>query len=893
MGRILGEVIRDQWGGDFFDLVEDVRAMTRSLREKPDLELQGRLAGRLADASLEEVVRLVRAFAIYFHIANTAEQHHRIAPDFSVENDTRKVLERASAAGQSRDDLLQFYRQLHIRPVFTSHPTEVARRSVLSKLQAIDELLEDWQSDDVSEQKRQSSRRRMAELIEGILQTDELRIERPDPLDEARNVVYYLEQMFEGIVADAVERFNEAFQEAGVDAASLVTSPIRFGNWVGGDRDGNPNVTAQVTREVLSLQNERALRLLRDQVRAVSQELSQSTRIVGVTDELRASLAAERALMPEVWEEYYRLNAEEPYRMKCAFVFQRLVNQLSVVHDWGHPQGPGYTSARALFDDLSIMWRSLRANGGQLSAGGVLQRLMVNVQAFGLTLAQTDIRQDSEVSNRAINELLAIAGVITDGREPAGEDRASVLMSELSNRRPLRPIVANLSPATTEIVSLMDLVREAQERFGPESVDTWVISMTRAPSDMLTVLLLAKEAGLIDVHTGVAQLKVVPLFETIADLRSAASTMDSYWSIPVVRELIRLQDNTAEVMVGYSDSNKDGGVTASQWELYRAQVELRECATRHGISLMLFHGRGGSVGRGGGPTRQAILAQPASTIEGRIKVTEQGEVISDHYGNRRIASSQLDIFLSAVTEASLLHTAPLHDADTNARWAGAMDAIASTAYKKYRNLVELPGFVDYFLSSTPVEELGELNIGSRPARRPGETLGIEKLRAIPWVFGWTQSRQIVPGWYGFGSAMQAFREAGHAEVIDEMFNEWRFLQTLVSNIEMTLAKTDMEIAGRYVRTLVDPSLHHIFENIVQEHGRTVEQIKLLTGASALLDRLPVLQRTLRVREPYIDPLNYLQVQLLSRIRAGESEPLVRRALLLSINGIAAGLKNTG
>jgi phosphoenolpyruvate carboxylase len=895
MGRILGDVIREQWGDDFFELVEEVRTTTRSLREQPDPARLERLMARLEKASLWEIERLVRSFTIYFHIANTAEQHHRISPEFATpQHDTRAVLQRALAEGFSTEQLRDFYGRLHIRPVFTAHPTEAARRSTLSKLQAMDEALAEWQAGEVGERARVSARRRMAEVIEGLVQTDELRIDRPDPLDEARNVTYYLEQMFaHGTLADAVQSFRAALSEVGVEGDLGMGSPIRFGNWVGGDRDGNPSVTARVTREVLGLQNERALRLLRDEVRELAAELSQSTKIVSISEELQASLLQERHLMPEVWDEYLRLNSEEPYRMKCAFIFQRLENQLAVCRSWQPPAGPGYTSAGRLLDDLAIMQRSLLDNGGALVAGGRLQRLMINVATFGLTLAQTDIREDADVTNAAVTELLELGEALQDNELVSEDERVKLLTAELRNRRPLVPRVAQPGEDTAEVLDVLALVRQAQDRFGHDAVDTWIVSMTREASDLIAVMLLAKEAGLIDVRENVARLKVVPLFETIDDLRRAPATMDALWSIPEVRRLIALQGNTAEVMVGYSDSNKDGGITTAQWELYRAQRALRDCAEAHGISLMLFHGRGGSVGRGGGPTRDAILAQPASTISGRIKITEQGEVISDHYGNRRIAASQLDVFLSAVTEASLLHTEPVHDPATNQRWSEVMDDLSRAAYEKYRGLVGREDFAPYFLTSTPVEELGEMNIGSRPAHRRGKASGIAGLRAIPWVFGWTQSRQIVPGWYGFGTALEHAGRNGAGDSVGEMYREWRFLQTLVSNIEMTLAKTDMGIARRYVQELVDPRLHAIFEDIREEYERTVEQVEKLTGQSELLQRLPVLQRTLRVREPYIDPLNYLQIMLLSRLRKSEGDPLLRRSLLLSINGIAAGLKNTG
>jgi phosphoenolpyruvate carboxylase len=894
MGRILGEVIQDQWGVEFFDLVEGVRTWTRTLRESPDPEGLQQLLDRLESESLTQIERLVRSFTIYFHIANTAEQHHRIARDFDTpDRGAEEVLRKAMAQGIPASELRDFYDRLHIRPVFTAHPTEAARRSILSKLQALDDALTQWRSGEGSEGR--SMRRRIAELIEAIVQTDELRLERPEPLDEARNVIYYLEQMFDGTVATAVESLFDSLTAAGMQGGPGEASPIRFGTWVGGDRDGNPHVTSAVTRATLGLQNERALRLLGDEIREVAGELSQSAKIVGVSQELTESLESERALMPNVWAEYYRLNSEEPYRMKCSFISQRLQNALSVARSWESPPGPSYSSSAELLADLTMMRRSLLANSGSRVATGRLQRLITNVATFGLTLAQMDIREDSSVTNAAVLELMRTAAVPgADKGLDSREELAGAMKLELRGRRPLIAAATRPSARSREVLDVLALVRRAQDRFGPEALDTWVVTMTRHETDLLAVLLLARELGLIYPPEDVARLKIVPLFETIEDLRRAAQTMDAYWSIPEVRRLVELQDDVAEVMVGYSDSNKDGGITTSNWELYRAQRELRECAVRHGISVMFFHGRGGSVGRGGGPTRDAVLAQPAGTVNGRIKLTEQGEVISDHYGNRTIAASQIDLFLTSVTEASLLHSEPVHDAATYERWSASMDRLSATAYAKYRSLVERDGFVDYFRTSTPVEELGEMNIGSRPARRRGDSMGIDGLRAIPWVFGWTQSRQIVPGWYGLGTALEQACGEGLEGQVDEMFGSWRFLQTLVSNVEMALAKTDMDIAARYVQELVPASLHHIFGDIKDEHERTLRQVKRLTRQSELLDKFPVLQRTLRVRAPYIDPLNHLQVLLLRRIRQGsEQDPLLRRSLLLSINGIAAGLKNTG
>jgi phosphoenolpyruvate carboxylase len=892
MGRILGAAIREQWGDELFALEEEIRAATRLLREQPDATALMELLKRLETVSLGEIEALVRSFTAYFHIANTAEQHHRISQEFvAPQRDIEDLLANPAAHGIAVEDLRRFLSRLQIRPVFTAHPTEAARRSILSKLQAMDGVLSEWRGGQPNDRGTARARQRMAELIQGILQTDELRLEAPQPLDESRNIIYYLELLWDGTAADAVEAFLSLFP---TEATSECRSPLRFGTWVGGDRDGNPNVTSQVTRETLGLQHERALRLLRDALLDLSSELSQSTKIVRISDELRASLVRDREAMPAVWSEAQRLNAEEPYRLKCAFILARLDHALEAARSWGIALGPVYSGPAELLGELAVMQSSLGANGGSLVAAGRIQRLVTNLVIFGLTLAQMDVREDARVTNAAARELFDLAG-LPDGRERAVHGAISEpdFAEELRTWRPLLVPAVRPSHATREVLDLLGLVREAQDRLGPESVDTWIVSMTHGPRDLLAVLLLAREAGLLYLPAGVARLKVVPLFETIDDLRKAAEVMSAYWSIPEVRRIVELQGNVAEVMLGYSDSNKDGGITTANWELYRAQRELRACAAEFGIDVLFFHGRGGSVGRGGGPARDAIRAQPAQTVNGRLKFTEQGEVISDHYGNRAIAASQIDLFLASVAEASLVRTGLGGQPDPYERWHPAMARLSAVAYAKYRSLVERERFTEYFVASTPVEELSEMNMGSRPARRRGE-MGVAGLRAIPWVFGWTQSRQIVPGWYGLGSALQAADEEGSWPEVSSMFAGWPFLQALVSNVEMALTKTDLAIAARYVEELVPRALHPIFTDIRDEYERTLELVKRLTGQTDLLDRFPVLQRTLRVRAPYIDPLNHLQVLLLKRLRAGDdSSPLLRRSLLLSINGIAAGLKNTG
>ncbi|MBT4073770.1 MAG: phosphoenolpyruvate carboxylase [Chloroflexi bacterium] len=903
LGDVLGHVLRSQFGDELYELEERVRAQTRSLRESPDSALQAALYKELDGVPLWSAVRLVRAFTIYFHLANTAEQLHRVdtmSEGQGGDDPLGDAFDRIAASSLRPDEIEAFARRLDVRPVFTAHPTEAARRSILDKLRSIHELLVERSLPGTPVRRRARIERRITELVEAVVQTDELHQERPEPIDEARNVIYYLEELFNDVVPDVVESLEDGFAAAG---AQLNTgddmTPLRFGSWVGGDRDGNPNVTAETTSEVLRLQNVRALRLLRDAIRGLATELSQSTHIIDVSDELTASLEKDRELMPSVYEQFMRINADEPYRMKCAYMYERVINALAVARTDDPPPGPVYVSGPELVADLMLMSESMRANRGGVVAAGRLGRLIRSATVFGLTLAALDVRQDSSVTNEAVGELIDL---VETGAADGGfsnlprEDRIKRLTEEIEGSRTLQTPTANYSPETAEVLDVLNVIRGAQDRYGGESVDTWIISMTNEVDDLLAPIVMAREAGLIDLRSDLARIDVVPLFETIGALRASADVMDRYWSIPSVRRLVELRGGVAEVMVGYSDSNKDGGIATSQWELYRAQRALRDVAERHGLAVRLFHGRGGSTGRGGGPTRDAILSQPARTVDGRIKTTEQGEVIADNYGTPELARQHLEMMTAAVAEASLLHTEPRHDDATLSRWFDAMAQISETAFQKYRSLIESDGLVEYFLAATPVEELAEMNIGSRPARRGGSITGIGNLRAIPWVFGWTQSRQIVPGWYGVGTALAEARSGGMADLIDEMFREWSFFRAFVSNVEMTLAKTDMDIASLYVSELVPAKCHGIYDDIRTEHGLARDGVLEVTHQDNLLDAFPVLQRTLAVREAYIAPLSYLQVSLLARRRreaAAERDPLLRRALLLSINGIAAGLKNTG
>ena len=896
LGNQLGDSLVRQEGRELLDLVEDVRAITRRFRGSVDTGDAEALAVLLDNLDVTRLGTLARAFTTYFHLANVAEQTHRLDELAARTQRQRGWLERTvdvvEAARLNRAEIMEMVERMELRPVFTAHPTEASRRSILTKLNAVADLLDKRSDLRVTEPDRRRIDRRLAELIDLIWQTDEIRHVRPDPRDEAVSVMYYFDELFRGAVPEVLDRYASQMARLGIDV-SMVRVPLRFGTWVGGDRDGNPFVTSPVTEHVVAVQHDHALRNLIGAVETLAAELSTSSRIRRVGDELVGSLASERIRMPDVYERFSDLDAEEPYRLKLAYVHQRLIDTRSRMKTGSsYEPGIGYRHVDDLIEDLGLIAQSLADNRGALVAEGIVARLMRTASAFGFHLATMDIRQHATVHHLAVDELLEGPDRGYCDLEPG--KRTKVLVEVLDGTRAAGRDAGVLSAGAEETVGLFHTIRDLQNRYSPEIIESYIISMTRDVDDVLAVVVLAQGAGLIDVANGVAEIGFVPLLETTTELRIAGDLLDRLLSIEQYREIVRLRGNIQEVMLGYSDSNKHGGITTSQWEIHKAQQRLRDAAKKHGVVLRLFHGRGGTIGRGGGPSHNAILAQPFGTVDGLIKITEQGEVISDKYGLPELAERHLELTLSAVIEASLLHRSSRQPKEQLDRWYRTMDSISDTSYDAYRSLIDSPGLFEYFLHSTPADELGALNIGSRPSRRPDGSGSLDDLRAIPWVFGWTQSRQIIPGWFGVGTGIKAAREAGHDTTIAQMHQQWPFFQAFVSNVEMTLTKTDLGTARRYVEALVPPEHRHLFDVISAEYDRTIKEILAITGERTLLEDNPVLQRTLRVRDAYLHPLHHLQVNLLERSRSNDGdEPDLQRALLLTVNGIAAGLRNTG
>ena len=882
LGDLLGESLVRQEGQELLELVEAVR---KAVKDGGGDDL-------LSTLSIEQSVQLVRAFSTYFNLANVAEQVHRarVLADARAQGGSwmAKAVDKIAAAQSAKvsghefstEDVNRWVNELMVRPVFTAHPTEAARRSVLNKLGRVAKLLD--------QPSTEAQRNQLAETIDVLWQTDELRVGRPEPLDEAMNALYYLDDLFKLTIPEVLNDFKNEIKRLGVDLP-LNARPLSFGSWIGGDRDGNPNITASITESAMVLQVGHAIRVTIAAMDELRQMLSVSTRITGVSKSLLDSVEKDLKHIPEFEERFKRLNVQEPYRLKATAIVHRLAFTRNRHASGGeHVAHRDYNNTSELLADLALMRDSLLENRGELMATGLLERTMRTVSAFGLTHATLDVREHSD----AHHHTLAFA-YGDDYKSKNHQERFAILSSELASSKKID--FKKCDERAQKTLDTFRAVFDIVKRFGPESIETYIVSMTKGSDDLLAAVVLAKQANLVDLSANTAVIGFAPLLETVAELRAAGEILEALLSDPGYRKIVELRGNLQEIMLGYSDSNKDAGIATSQWEIHRAQRKLRDVAIKHGVKLRLFHGRGGSVGRGGGPTYDALVALPWGSIDGQIKMTEQGEVISDKYALPSLARENIELMLAASLEATVLNRAPRQSNESLDKWNSCMDLISENSFSCYRSLIDHPDLPAYFYASTPVEQLGEMMLGSRPSRRPDAAGGLDSLRAIPWVFGWTQSRQIVPGWFGVGSGLKAAREAGKSDVIQEMLQHWHFFHTFISNVEMTLAKTDLDMARRYVEALVPKELHHFLDVITAEFKLTCEEILKVTKKDSLLGDQPILARTLQVRDAYLAPLHLLQVNLLERVRdhSGEVDPTLQRALLLTINGVAAGLRNTG
>ena len=923
LGRILGDVIREQEGVAAYELIEQVRKLSVAFRRDADQEADKALKKLLKGLSGDQTVSVIRAFTYFSHLANLAEDRHHIrrrtiherAGD-TQEGSVEVALARLRWAGIAPKTIANTLARSFVSPVLTAHPTEVQRKSILDAERGIAQLLTardgikamalavNTAKDALTPRELSANETQLRARVMQLWQTRLLRFSKLTVADEIENALSYYEATF---LREIPKIYANLERELGNHP---VHSFLRMGQWIGGDRDGNPNVTADTLNYALGRQADVALRHYLTEVHLLGAELSMSAMLVDFSPDMRA--LAESS--PDTSEH----RKDEPYRRALTGVYARLaatLRELTGGEAARHAVAPqnAYALAEEFLADLRTIEASLKTHHGEALIAQRLHPLIRAVEVFGFHLATVDLRQSSDKHEEVVAELLAVARVEAAYASLDETARRRLLMEMLNDARPLRVLGTVYSNLAKGELAIFEAALTARARFGKEAIRHYIISHTETVSDLLEVLLLQKEVGLMhgilndpraghSVSGATNDLIVVPLFETIEDLRNAAPIMREFYALPGIAQLVQRSGSEQDIMLGYSDSNKDGGIFTSNWELYRAEIALVELfdqlAGSHNITLRMFHGRGGTVGRGGGPSYQAILAQPPGTVRGQIRLTEQGEVIGSKYANPEIGRRNLETLVAATLEATLLQpTKPATKA-----FLQAADQLSQASMAAYRALVyETPGFTEYFFSATPIREIAELNIGSRPAsRKPSQK--IEDLRAIPWGFSWGQCRLTLPGWYGFGSAIEQFLGRGGTaasrkealSLLQKMYRQWPFFRTLLSNMDMVLAKSDLALASRYAELVSDVRLRKkIFNAIEAEWLRTAETLTLITGDKQRLAGNAALQRSIRHRFPYIDPLHHLQVELVRRYREGQTDQRVQTGIHISINGIAAGLRNTG
>ncbi|HYJ55195.1 MAG TPA: phosphoenolpyruvate carboxylase [Mycobacterium sp.] len=900
LGAILGDTVREQNGDEVFELVE--RARVESFRVRRSEIDRAELAKLFDGVDVHQAIPVIRAFTHFALLANVAEDIHR---------ERRRAVHESAGAPPQDSSLAATYLKLDtadldsdtvadalvgalVSPVITAHPTETRRRTVFDTQHRITELMRLRLHGQTRTEDGRDVERELRRHILTLWQTALIRLSRLKIQDEIETGLRYYPAAFFEVIPQVNAEVRAAFQ-ARWPGADLLEEPIlRPGSWIGGDRDGNPNVTAEVVRLATGSAAYTALAYYFVELTGLEEELSMSRRLVQISAELTA--------LAEACHEPAR--ADEPYRRALRVIHARLTATAQQILD-RQPEHEldlgmqGYVTPGELLADLDTVDASLRANGSAVVADDRLARLREAVRVFGFHLSGLDLRQNSDVHEEVVAELLAWAGVHADYTSLSEPERVEVLAAELATRRPLIGRDAELSELARKEIDIVAAAARAVHVFGRAAVPNYIISMCQSVSDMLEAALLLKEAGLLDASSEhpYAPVGIVPLFETIDDLQRGSSILEAALDLPVYRAVVAARGDSQEVMLGYSDSNKDGGYLAANWALYRAELDLVESARNTGIRLRLFHGRGGTVGRGGGPSYDAILAQPPGAVRGSLRITEQGEVIGAKYAEPRIAHRNLETLLAATLEATLLDVEGLGDEAEPAY--EVLDELAARAQRAYSELVhETPGFVEYFKASTPVSEIGALNIGSRPtSRKP--TTSISDLRAIPWVLAWSQSRVMLPGWYGTGTAFEEWIADGgdgeaRLEVLQGLYRRWPFFATVLSNMAQVLAKSDLGLAAHYAELVEDEALRHrVFEKIADEHERTIRMHKLITGHDDLLADNPALARSVFNRFPYLEPLNHLQVELLRRYRSGDDDELVQRGILLTMSGLATALRNSG
>ena len=923
LGDLLGKVIREQAGEAIFSLEEEIRKSARDLRkaidpahtEKKRNQEWKNLISLTSNLEMDSAISVLRAFTVYFHIVNLAEQEEltknyreavRKLGDVPYPEAIADSIGRLSLAGVSAAEISELLKRLEISPVFTAHPTEAKRRTVLDLLLRMQNLLKTLSEKSLLASEIKNLEEQVISEITLLWQTDEVREIKPTVIDEVTNGLFYFEQLLFSLVPSVYHEIELALLKFYPNDKIEIPPILQFGSWVGGDRDGNDFVTPEITEATLRLHKLTVLKHYAAEVNLLRKTLSSSLKQIGVSKELLDSVKSDYEKFPDGAHGITAHNIYEPYRKKAAFIQYRLGRTILATENSLHESATddaAYHSPAEFLTELEMLASSLRENKGDRIADSFLKELITKVKVFSFHTARLDIRQHSLRHATAISEVLNRAGIIKGEITglPQAEQEA-ILSKEILSNRPLIPAEKNYSEGTIKTIELFGVIRKAHQTIGKNAIENYIISMTKSVADILAVLLFAKEAFLFRLNedgSAESEINVVPLFETIEDLRNLPEVLNALFSNEAYKKNLKARGNLQEIMLGYSDSNKDGGYLTSHWELYKGQKTLVQIAEEHGVKIRIFHGRGGTTSRGGGgPLSKAILAQPPKTVKGGIRITEQGEQISSNYSFPEVAKRNLEELVHSVilATAGLVKNFSAHENT----WAKSMEELSKCSFAAYRKLIyQDPEFAEFFWQITPIEELGTLNIGSRPARRKN-TKEIEDLRAIPWVFSWTQNRCLLPTWYGVGTALETFcadKPAG-LQSLKSMYAEWPFFQGVISNCEMTLMKVDMQIVEHYASLVQNETLRsRLLSQLKEEFERTCKMVLGITGEQILLESNPSLRDILLVRRHYLDPLSYIQADLLRKIRNpklqdGDKAKLLS-AIQLSINGIASGMKNTG
>ena len=862
IASLVANILTDEFGNEFLEKLNLARKSLDKYYLNNKYEDLKKVIDNFSQFNPFWTVRLIRAYTLYFHIANVVEHIYRIddlsSNNYSLESLNNKLKNLLSNNYKSEKDLKNL---VDIKLVFTAHPTEAARPEILNQINELHKIIkvrhdERMKGIPFSKLSHQEDLKESAKII---IQTDELRQLKPTPIDEAINNLFYIDK----VVYKEIPKLNLFIKEVlGANNSGDLFSPIKIGTWIGGDRDGNPNVNHKLTTEIIEIQYKRNKDRIINEIRNLVEGLSQSIHIVSFSKELGEFINKNINILKN--DESVKKYDEEPYRLSLSIILKKFLN--------------GHYDIESIINDLNLVLNSLNEHRGTKKEIRKISLLIESLKVGGFVTAEMDIREDSAITTNAAKEIIS---KIYDESTSISD---AINLIDKKNDFDLSNL--KLNDASREVINTFETVKITRKKYGASSINTWIVAMTGSSDDLSSIAFLTLLTKTVESKKDLPSFRIVPLLETIDDLKNAKEILRNFWT------QIYDQNSLVEVMIGYSDSNKDGGIIKSQWNLYSTQKEIFNLSKQLKLDLVLFHGRGGSSSRGGGPSGEAILSQPLETINGKIKITQQGEVISDNFANSELSETNLKIIMSSVLEASLDHP---EEKNKDEKWFDLMNILSDESYSHYKDFISQRNFFDYLTKATPLEEFAQMNIGSRPSKRRGGLKGIQDLRAIPWVFSWTQSRQIIPGWYGFGHTIEKAFNDGLKEEILEMYKELKFFKTLVSNIEMNLVKTDMNVSRAYIENLYPQGIE-LFNQIENEYDKSVKYLKEINGSNELLESNNTLKKTLSVRESYILPLNIFQLILLKNMRSdsdSEDYNMMRRSLLLTINGISAGLKNTG